>query len=151
MSILKKYQESLVVDCGIEELKSQMDIKEESFFFKWISEREFKISLKFSLGTNYVFDVNSDSKSVINVHGTLIELTGNKTQIDLDTKSKYGLILILFIPITMLILELTFDLGIPVPFYFVFPFFFVLALFFFHSEEKRLIGYFKNRIGIEKI
>ncbi|MEN1784135.1 MAG: hypothetical protein AAGF77_03255, partial [Bacteroidota bacterium] len=53
-------------------------------------------------------------------------------------------------PVITLILELTIDLGIPVPFYFFFPFVFILALFFFRSEEKRLIGYFKRQIRIEK-
>ncbi len=150
MFILKKYQESIEVDCGIGELKNRMDKKEKTFFVKWISETKFKISLNFSVGTNYVFDINNDSKSAIIAEGTLIELTENKTQIDLRTKFKYGLIFILFIPIVMLILELTFDLGIPIPFYFVFPFVFILVLLFFRSEEKRLIGHFKSGIGIKK-
>ena len=102
------------------------------------------------MGTNYGFDINDDGKSAIIVYGTLIELTANKTQIDLRTKFKYGLIIILFIPIIMLILELTIDLGIPVPFYFVFPLAFFLVLFLFRSEEKRLIRSFKSAVGIEK-
>lgn len=150
MSILKKYQENLVVDCGITELKSRMDKKEKGFFVKWISDKEFKISLNFSVGTNYALDVNNDAKSAIIVEGTLSKLTENKTKINLRTKFKYGLIIILFIPIIMLILELTIDLGIPVPFYFAFPLVFFLVLFFFRSEEKRLIGHFRSRIGIAK-
>jgi hypothetical protein len=150
MSVLKRYQESLVIDCGIDELKDRIDKKEKTFSVKWLSDSDFKISLNFSVGTNSVFDINNDSKSAISADGILIELTENKTQIDLSTKFKYGLIIILFIPVIMLILELTMDLGIPVPLYFVFPLAFILVLYFFRSEEKRLIGYFKSHIGITK-
>lgn len=142
------YQESLVVDCGIRELKRRMDKNQKFFFVKWTSDTEFKLSLNFSIGTNYAFDLNHDDKSAIIVYGNLSKLSEDTTHVLLKTKFKYGLFLILFIPIIMIILELILDLGIPVPFYFVFPFVLMLTLFIFKSEEKRLVGHFKSLIEI---
>lgn len=148
MFLLRGYQESFIVDQGIAELKGRMDKKEKKLFVKWVTDTKFKMSLKFSIGTNYLFDINDESKSAINANGTLIELSENRTQIDIRTKFKYGLILILVLPIVMLILELILDLGIPVSFYLVFPLFFGVILALFKNEERKLIEHFKNQIGI---
>ena len=146
MSILKNYLESFEIDLSISEIKNRLNETGKMFFLKWDSDNEFKMSLNFSIGSN-VLDVNRDSKSSITANGHLIKLSANKTQVNLCTKFKSGLLLIICIPIVMLILELTLNLGIPIPFYFVFPVFFFVLLFVFRSEEKRLIRYFKSQLG----
>ena len=130
-------------------MKSPLNVKEKSFYLKWISDDKFIISLNFSIGTNTALDLNSDAKSAVIVYGTIYKLSENKTDIVLVTKFKYGLILILAIPLIMLILELTMDLGIPLPFYFVFPLVFILVLFFSRNEEKKLIQNFREFLKSE--
>ncbi|MDO1512418.1 hypothetical protein Q2T41_07110 [Maribacter confluentis] len=145
MSILTNYQEILVVDKGIEELKKSI-LHEKHIFVKWISQTDCILSLPFSIGTNYALDLNNDAKSAIIVYATFSNLSKTRTQIKLYTTFKYGLLLILLIPIIMLALELTVDLGIPLAFYFVFPIVYVMLLIFIRAEEKKLINRFKGLI-----
>ena len=141
--------ESILTDLGTAELKSLLNVKEKSFYLKWISDDKFIISLNLSIGTNTELDLNNDAKSAVIVYGAIYKLSENKTDIVLVTKFKYGLILILAIPLIMLILELTMDLGIPLPFYFVFPLVFILVLFFSRNEEKKLIQNFREFLKSE--
>ena len=147
MSILKDHLESFEIDYSIPEIKQRLNETGKLFFLKWTSDNEFKMSLNFSIGSSFL-DVNRDSKSSIIANGHLFQVSTNRTQVNLSTKFKSGLLLILCIPIVMLILELTLNLGIPIPFYFVFPVFFFVFLFVFRSEEKRLIRYFKSQVGV---
>ena len=141
--------ESILTDLGTAELKSLLNVKEKSFYLKWISDDKFIISLNLSIGTNTALHLNNDAKSAVIVYRAIYKLSENKTDIVLVTKFKYGLILILAIPLTMLILELTMDLGIPLPFYFVFPLVFILILFFSRNEEKKLIQNFREFLKSE--
>ncbi|MBA6154881.1 MULTISPECIES: hypothetical protein [Gelidibacter] len=152
ISFLKLIKEELNVSLNINDIKRiTSENSEKMFFLKWLTENEFIISLNFSIGTNYTFDIDNKSKSAIVIYGTVSELTENKTKIILETKYKYGLYIILIIPIIMLILRLSYGLEIPVPFFFFPIVFFVIISLIFNSEEKKLIRYFKEHLETEKI
>lgn len=57
--------ESIFTDLGTAELKSLLNVKEKSFYLKWISDDKFIISLNLSIGTNTELDLNNDAKSAV--------------------------------------------------------------------------------------
>ena len=148
ISFLEIIKEEFNVQLNPSELKSFIDKKnKKKFFVKWLTENQFMISLNFSFGTNYAFDIDYKSKSAICASVTMCELTENKTHIKIETKNKYGLLVILILPIIMMIFRFVFDLEIPLFSYFIPLIFFVFISSIFKSEEKRLIRYFKEYLS----
>ncbi|MBA4744260.1 MAG: hypothetical protein H2058_03290 [Muricauda sp.] len=150
-SLIKPKEEYLGVNVGLLDLKKILERNGKKFHFAWESENNFIISLKFSFGTNLLFDTNySGTKSDIIATGILSKLTEEKTKITLKTKSKNGLIILFLLPTVLIIFfNFIFELGLPIPLYFIFPLLFILVLNMIKSEEKRLIKNFKSFLDNE--
>ncbi|MCL5129922.1 hypothetical protein [Algibacter sp. L4_22] len=150
LSLLKSRTEHLEIDLSIDDLKKRLNSNGKTFHFNWQYQNDFIISLNFSFGSNKLFDINyHNTKSDIIANGTLKELTKQKTQIILETKSKYWLTFLLIIPAILFIVNLFLKLWILVPLYFFFPLFLMLILNIMDSEEKRLIRNFKTFLSTE--
>ncbi|PIB27881.1 hypothetical protein BFP75_06340 [Maribacter sp. 4G9] len=129
-----------------------MDLKEllndghKKFYFKWLSENSFVISLNFSFGTNLVFDTNyPNTKSDIIFYGSLAEMEDSKTEIKLKTNKKsFLLVLMIVLPVLVLILQSFLKIEFPVLLIalFLFPILIIGLLNFVKSEENRLLRAF---------
>ncbi|MGB5435701.1 MAG: hypothetical protein WBM98_07410 [Maribacter sp.] len=154
-SLFESKTENLGVRIRPADLKKIMDGGDRKFHLKWLTDNNFVISLNFSFGSNFIFDVNHpNTKSDIIFYGKLTEIEESKTEIKLKTRSKYFLaILLMVLPLLVLALQILMKIEFPV---------FLIALLFFpliiigflnliRGEENRLLRMFKEYLNNEII
>ncbi|WP_452220714.1 hypothetical protein [Lacinutrix salivirga] len=148
-SFLKPINKELQANLSVLKLKEITSTNDDkNFFTHWLNANEFLISLNFSIGTNYVFDIHYKTKSSIIAHGVVEELDDNTVKIKLQTSTKYWLFTILTIPFFALTVNFIFDLEIPLfLLILIFPFFlciyFMLHLIVFEEEKKLIASFIK--------
>jgi len=139
-------KESLEFNGSISELKEKIRFKKErKFKLEWVSENEFKISSKISLGT-LMIDGFPGAVDGIKGFGKLTELNNGKTKIELKTKFRIELYLVGIIFILALIGSLLSGKEIPVFGILLFP---VIVLWFwviYRFQEKLLFKKVRNYI-----
>lgn len=150
-SLFKSRKESLTIDMALEDVKNLLDENEKKFHFRWQSKDSFIISLKFSFGSNLLFDTNyNNTKSDIIANGELSQLTETKTKILLETKSKYFLgALVLILPMIILLLQqlLKMPFIVFIIALLIFPLFSFVMLYLVQMEENKLIRLFKESLN----
>lgn len=136
---------------ALEDVKNLLDENEEKFHFRWQSKDNFILSLKFSFGSNLVFDTNyHNTKSDIIANGELSQLTQTKTEILLETKSKYFLgTIVLILPLIILLLQqlLKMPFIIFIIALLIFPLFSFVILYLVQIEENKLLRLFKESLN----
>ena len=97
----------------IVDLKEKIRLKKEKgFYLDWISEKEFKVESKISVGT-IMMNYNLGFFDGIKGYGKLTELNGNKTKIDLTTKVRIEMYFIGAFFVVFLLVELLFRTRVP--------------------------------------
>lgn len=142
-------KESIEFNGSIAELKEKIQSQtERKFKFEWISENEFKILSKISMGT---FILNSSPKYFegIKGFGELIKLENGTTKIDLKTKLRIELYFIGIVPMLAIIISFLSDQKIPLISVFLVPFLILWFWFIYRFQEKTLFRKFRNYIKTE--
>ncbi|WP_026728573.1 hypothetical protein [Flavobacterium denitrificans] len=137
-------KESIEFNGSIAELKEKIEVStEQKFRLEWISENDFKILSKISLGT---FILNSNSKYFegIKGFGKLKELKNGKTKIDLIAKLRIELYFIAIIPLLILVGSFLNGEKIPLLSIFLIPFVILWFWVIYRFQEKMLFRKFRN-------
>lgn len=141
--------ESIEFNGSIGELKEKIQIEtERKFKFEWISENDFKILSKISVGT-LIFNSDSEYFEGIKGFGKLTELKNGKTKIDLNTKLRFEIYFIVIVPILAIIISFLNDQKIPLRSIFLLPFIILWFWFIYRFQEKILFRKFRNYIKTE--
>ncbi len=141
--------ESIEFNGSIAELKEKIQIEtERKFKFEWISENDFKILSKISVGT-LIFNSDSEYFEGIKGFGKLTELKNGKTKIDLNTKLRFEIYFIVIVPILAIIISFLNDQKIPLRSIFLLPFIILWFWFIYRFQEKILFRKFRNYIKTE--
>lgn len=150
-SLYKSRTENLGVSVKPAEFRKLLNEDPESFYFRWLSESNFIISLNFSFGSHLILDINRpNTKSEILFYGRLTEIEEALTKIELKTRSKYFLAtLIVIFPLMVLILQFIVGFDLPVLLLLIgfFPFIIFGLLNIINSEETRLLRNFKEHLN----
>ncbi|MHC0440062.1 hypothetical protein [Flavobacterium sp. 3-210] len=143
-------KESIEFNGSIAELKEKIQIgTDRKFRFEWISENDFKILSKISLGT-FILNSNPGYFEGIKGFGKLTELKNGKTKIDLNTKLRVELYFAAILPTLTFIVS--FLSGNKTPFWSVFLIPVVVVLWFwfiYRCQEEMLFRKFINYIKTE--
>src|SRR5690606_15044734 len=103
-SLFESRTENLGVKIYQEDLKRIFNEGERNFHFKWLTDRNFVISINFSFGSNLILDTNvPNTRSDIIFYGKLTESGESGTEIKLSSRSK-DFLAILFIGFPLLVL-----------------------------------------------
>ncbi len=142
-------KESIEFNGSVTELKEKIRIAtERKFKLEWISENEFTILSKISLGT-FIFISNPKYFDGIKGFGKLTELKNGKTQIDLKTKLRIELYFIGIIPVFTILITFLSGKEVPPSSIFLLPFIFFWFWFIYRIQEKILFRKFRNYIKAE--
>lgn len=139
-------KESIEFNDSITELKEKIRIATgRKFKIEWISENEFTILSKVSLGT-FIFISNPKYFDGIKGFGKLTQLKNGKTQIDLKTKFRIELYFIAIIPILTILITFLSGKEVPPSSIFLFPFILLWFWLIYRVQEKILFRKFRNYI-----
>lgn len=142
-------KESIEFNGSINELKEKIRIDtERKFKLEWISENEFTILSKISLGT-FILISNPKYFDGIKGFGKLTELKSGKTQIDLNTKLRVELYFIAIIPIITILITFLSGKEVPPLSVFLLPFILLWFWFIYRFQEKILFSKFRDYIKAE--
>lgn len=147
-SLFEPRTERLGVNVKLRDLIKIIDEGDKKFYFKWLTDNRFVISLNFSFGSHLLFDINRpNTKSEIIFYGQLTEIDESTVEINLKTRSKY-IFAILLVVLPLFILVFLIVTQIEFPLFFAAPIFFILVIIgslnLIRSEENRLLMMFKE-------
>ena len=131
------------------DLKEKIRLKKErGFYLDWISEKEFKVESKISVGT-IMMNYNPGFFDGIKGYGKLTELNGNKTKIDLTTKVRIEMYFIGAIFIVFLLVEFFSEQEFPIWVFLSFPAMLIWFWIVYRVQEKILFKKVKKYFEIE--
>ena len=134
---------------SIVELKERIRYKKErNFKLEWISESEFKVLSKLSLGT-LILDSNPNCFDGIKGYGKLIELENGNTKIDLKTKIRIELYFVTVIPLLAIIVSFLSNKEVPLWSILLYPIIILWFWFVYRFQEKILFNKVKKYINFE--
>lgn len=154
-SLFESRTENLGVKIYQEDLKRIFNEGERNFHFKWLTDRNFVISINFSFGSNLILDTNvPNTRSDIIFYGKLTESGESGTEIKLSSRSK-DFLAILFIGFPLLVLFFQMILKMEILTFFVtflfFPVVILGLLNLIRGEENRLLKLFKESLNNAEI
>lgn len=136
--------DSIEFNGSISDIKEYIRFKRDrKFKLEWISENEFKVISKTSLGT-IILDSNPEYFDGIKGYGKLTELNNGKTKIDLSTKFRIELYFVGILPILAIIVSFIRGKEIPLWSVFLIPIIILWFWFIYRFQEKLLFGKVKN-------
>ncbi|KOP40287.1 MULTISPECIES: hypothetical protein [unclassified Flavobacterium] len=142
-------KESIEFNGSITELKEKIQIvTERKFKFEWISENDFKILSKISVGT-FILNSNPGYFEGIRGFGKLTELKNGKTIIDLNTKLRVELYFAGILPTLTFIVSFLSSDKTPLWSFFLIPVVVLWFWFIYRCQEEILFRKFRNYIKIE--
>ncbi len=139
-------KESIEFRGSASELKKRIRLKKErKFDLEWLSDNEFKVLSKFSIGT-IMLNNHPGFFDGIKGYGTLTELSNGNTQINLTTKLRVEMYFTGIISIIFILVFIFSDEKVPSWLYFIFPIMIIWFWFVYRFQEKILFKKVRNYI-----
>lgn len=142
-------KESIEYNGSISELKEQIRFKKErKFKLEWISNKEFKVISKISIGT-IIIDLNPGYFDGIKGYGKLTELNNDKTEVKLTTKLRIEMYFVGILFVIFLLVFFFSDENMPIWTLFLFPVTIIWFWFIYRFQEKLLFEKVRKYIKYE--
>ena len=142
-------KETIEFKGAISELKEQIRLKKgRNFNLEWISDKEFKVISKVSIGIIMLNNFPGFFDG-IKGYGTLTELNNGNTQIHLTTKLRVEMYFIGILSAIFFLVAIFSNEKFPIWLFFLFPIMLVWFWFVYRFQEKRLFQKVRNYIKIE--
>jgi len=142
-------KETIEFKGSISELKEQIRFKKErEFNIEWISDKEFKVFSKISIGTIMMNNFPGFFDG-IKGYGTLSELKNGNTQINLTTKLRVEMYFVGIVSAIFILLGIFSDEKFPLWLFFLFPIILIWFWLVYRFQEKRLFKKVRNYIKLE--